>query len=58
MKLCIQIRKCVYRLIGAEVDNNAVFHFCYAVVAGITAKKVKEHPKDLRYEFQSKTCRL
>lgn len=30
----------------------------YAVVAGIPAKKVNEHPKDLRYEFQSKTWRL
>lgn len=30
----------------------------YSVVAGIPAKKVGERPKDLRYEFKGKSCRL
>ena len=30
----------------------------YAVVAGIPAKKVNERPRDLRYKFKGKSCRL
>lgn len=30
----------------------------FAVVAGIPAKKVNERPKDLRYEFNGRSCRL
>lgn len=30
----------------------------YAVVAGIPAKKVNERPRDLRYNFRGKSCRL
>lgn len=30
----------------------------YAVVAGIPAKKVSERPRNLRYEFNGKSCRF
>lgn len=30
----------------------------FSVVAGIPARKVGERPKDLRYNFNGKTCRL
>lgn len=30
----------------------------YALVAGVPAKKISERPKDLKYSFNGKTCRL